>query len=178
MTGICYESKSICVCALDLAGADMCRTLHAESFTNSWSLKTFEAMIADSAIVSTGLAHNSDASLLGYIFTRVVRPEAEILTVIIDKDWRSRGLGTRLFFRHLESLQARGIKSLFLEVAENNESALSLYYKCGGEEVGVRRDYYSNSVNDTVNAITMKINIENALKILTLGTALNDFDHS
>jgi [ribosomal protein S18]-alanine N-acetyltransferase len=75
--------------------------------------------------------------------------EAEILNIAVDPEWRRRGVGSALLNAVIE--RARG--EIFLEVAEPNTAAISLYRKLGWTDAGVRPGYYNDG---TVNAVVMK----------------------
>ena len=53
--------------------------------------------------------------------------------------------------------KVKEVKSLFLEVRENNTAARKLYEKTGFVEVGMRKNYYSNP---TENAVLYKMEID------------------
>ena len=53
--------------------------------------------------------------------------------------------------------EVKEVKSLFLEVRENNTAARKLYEKTGFVEVGMRKNYYSNP---TENAVLYKMEID------------------
>jgi ribosomal-protein-alanine N-acetyltransferase len=95
-------------------------------------------------------------------FALVVEGEGESPEILaflvahrVDLEWvaaaaRRRGVGTHLlgeFVAHAREEQGSGI---FLEVRESNRSARALYRKAGFEEVGLRKSYYSNPVEDAI----------------------------
>ncbi|MEM9210089.1 MAG: N-acetyltransferase [Pseudomonadota bacterium] len=98
-----------------------------------WSTEEFEALLADPVNI---LVSNNAGFLLG----RHNGPEAEILTLVVDPDKRRLGHGRAL----LEKFETRlaGATSIYLEVAENNEAAISLYQQAGFTQEGRRKNYY------------------------------------
>jgi ribosomal-protein-alanine N-acetyltransferase len=93
------------------------------------------------------LAHRavSGRALAGFILSRMVVDEAEILSVAVAPRSRSRGLARRLLDLHLRRLAGLGTRSVFLEVEEGNEPALRLYRRAGFRQVGRREGYYQES---------------------------------
>jgi ribosomal-protein-alanine N-acetyltransferase len=91
------------------------------------------------------VAHRAMARglLVGFILSRLVLDEAEILSVAVASARRGRGLARQLLDTNLRRLAARGARSVFLEVDEANVPARRLYRGAGFQEVGRRESYYS-----------------------------------
>jgi ribosomal-protein-alanine N-acetyltransferase len=117
--------------------------LHAASFHRGWSDTEIERLLLDRHV----LAHRAigGRSLAGFILSRMVTDEAEILSVAVAARWRGRGLARRLLDLHLRRLAGLGTRSVFLEVEEGNEPALRLYRRAGFRQVGRREGYYEES---------------------------------
>ena len=92
--------------------------LHAASFHRGWSDTEIERLLLDRHV----LAHRaiSGRSFAGFILSRMVTDEAEILSVAVAARWRGRGLARRLLDLHLRRLAGLGTRSVFLEVDEGN----------------------------------------------------------
>lgn len=91
------------------------------------------------------------ASQNGFIVYRAVADEAEILTIGVHPDARRGGIASAMLVVAEQDLRTRGIKKLFLEVAENNAPARKLYERAGFHQIGIRPKYY-----DGVDAIMME----------------------
>lgn len=146
---------SVLLHALSGEHASACAAIHRESFAHPWSSQDFESLLSAKETISDGLIDPRDHSLRGMILTRVIGPEGEILTVALSKSARGAGNGTLLLGHHLERLTAARVQRLFLEVANDNASALKLYLKQGFVEVGRRSGYYSSAGGPAVDAIVM-----------------------
>jgi [ribosomal protein S18]-alanine N-acetyltransferase len=114
--------------------------LHAASFRRGWSEEEFERLLADRNV----LAHRATIAgkLAGFILSRVVAGEAEILSVAVAVPRRGRGTAGRLLDLHLRRLAGLGVRTVFLEVDEDNESARRLYRSAQFAEAGRREGYY------------------------------------
>ena len=114
--------------------------LHGASFHRGWSDGEFERLLLDRNIV----AHRATVGkkLVGFIMSRLVLDEAEILSVAVASVRRGRGLAGRLLDRHLRRLLGMGARTVFLEVDEGNTPAQRLYRRAGFREVGRRTGYY------------------------------------
>jgi ribosomal-protein-alanine N-acetyltransferase len=123
------------------ADARALAALHASSFHRGWSEDEFERLLCDRHVV----AHRATAgtTLAGFILSRIVQDEAEILSIAVASAWRGRGLARQLLDINLRRLAALGARSVFLEVEEGNVSARRLYRRAGFQEVGRRERYYA-----------------------------------
>jgi [ribosomal protein S18]-alanine N-acetyltransferase len=117
--------------------------LHAASFHRGWSDGEIEQMLRDRHV----LAHRaiSGRKLGGFILSRLVAGEAEILSVAVASAQRGKGLARRLLDLHLRRLAGLGARAVFLEVDEGNVPALRLYRRAGFREVGRRPGYYQSN---------------------------------
>jgi ribosomal-protein-alanine N-acetyltransferase len=117
--------------------------LHGQSFQRGWSEEEVESLLAERNVV----AHRALAGrrLAGFILSRRAADEAEILSVAVDRAWRSRGVGRRLLALHLGRLAGLGTRTVFLEVDESNGAATKLYARAGFREVSRRPNYYGNA---------------------------------
>ena len=94
-----------------------------------------------------------DGKIIGYIMCRVeiaftgdeTIKMGHVLSVAVDKDYRRRGIGTRLMLQAEENLtRDRGVDLMYLEVRVSNEPAISLYKKLGYSILGVISRYYAD----------------------------------
>ena len=86
----------------------------------------------------------------GFCAWRQTAPdEAELLNIGVAPGFRRRGVARAI----LEKLCQLARGPIFLEVAETNEAARSLYVKLGWVPVGTRAGYYGHG---NVNAVVMK----------------------
>lgn len=89
----------------------------------------------------------SDGEVCGFIVSRDLAGEIEVLNLASAPDLRRRGVATAL----IDSLDAAEI---FLEVRESNVAARKLYEKLGFAVVGSRPEYYDDPVE---TAIVMRL---------------------
>ena len=91
------------------------------------------------------------ASQNGFIVWRATLDEAELITIGVAPDARRTGIAAAMMGIMEGELKKSGVKSVFLEVAENNTPARRLYEQNGYVQIGVRPKYY-----DGIDAIMMK----------------------
>lgn len=125
--------------------------LHERCFTHPrpWTADEFAALLADPACIVIAAQH-------GLACARIVLDEAEILTICVAPESQNQGAGKRLLEALHDALQARGAKTIFLEVAETNAAARRLYAASGYDNAGIRRNYYSSGGNSTVHALVLR----------------------
>jgi ribosomal-protein-alanine N-acetyltransferase len=128
--------------------------IHAASFHRGWGESEFESMLAE----RNTLVHRLKCGrrMAGFIVSRIGADEAEILSVAIDPGYRGRGLSRDLLLTHLGHLAGRGVRTVFLEVEENNEPARRLYQRAGFASVGRRERYYQQPGGEQLNALLMR----------------------
>ena len=87
---------------------------------------------------------------IGYAVVYCVCDEADIARVAVLPEYRRRGVATQLLLKSFEDNKA---ECVFLDVRESNAAAIMLYKSLGFEQIGIRKNYYSDP---TENAILMK----------------------
>ncbi|WP_315758119.1 MULTISPECIES: ribosomal protein S18-alanine N-acetyltransferase [unclassified Bradyrhizobium] len=128
--------------------------IHAASFHRGWGEGEFEAMLAERNTLIHRL--RLGRKLVGLIVSRIGADEAEILSVALDPNQRGRGFSRDLLLQHLGHLAGRGVRTVFLEVEENNQPARRLYERAGFATVGRRERYYLQPGGEQLNALLMR----------------------
>jgi ribosomal-protein-alanine N-acetyltransferase len=93
---------------------------------------------------------------LGFLLSLHSVDTMELLTLAVDPAYRRQGLGTLLVRDFLDDARLLGAANAFLEVAEDNIPAISLYKREGFLTEGRRRDYYRRSGNIRVDAYLLR----------------------
>ena len=128
--------------------------LHGASFHRGWGEGEFEVMLTERNTLVHRLRRGR--KVIGFAVSRMAADEAEILSIAIDADQRGRGLSRNLLLTHLGHLAGRGVRSIFLEVEENNQPARRLYEWAGFGVVGRRERYYQQPGGEQLNALLMR----------------------
>ena len=128
--------------------------LHGDSFHRGWGEGEFEAMLTE----RNTLVHRLrlGRKIIGFAVSRLAADEAEILSIAVAADHRGRGLSRNLLLTHLGHLAGRGVRTVFLEVEENNQPARRLYERAGFAIVGRRERYYREADGQQLNALLMR----------------------
>jgi [ribosomal protein S18]-alanine N-acetyltransferase len=128
--------------------------LHGASFHRGWGEGEFETMLSE----RNTLVHRLRLGrrIVGFAVSRMAADEAEILSIAIDDGYRGRGLSRELLLTHLGHLAGHGVRTIFLEVEENNQPARKLYERAGFAIAGRRERYYRQSDGEQLNALLMR----------------------
>ena len=130
--------------------SDLPRVMEIEliCFTMPWSEATFRGLLrrtdADLLIAEQG------GDIAGYAAFWAVLDQGELGNVSVAPGWRRRGIGRKLVNAVLARAADRGVREVFLEVRVSNVGAQKLYHRYGFEEVGRRRNYYLEPVEDAL----------------------------
>jgi len=140
--------------AATLRDAPRLAQLHGASFHRGWGESEFEDMMRE----RNTLVHRLrlGRKTIGFAVSRMAADEAEILSIAIDDAYRGRGLSRDLLLTHLGHLAGRGVRTIFLEVEENNGPARALYQRTGFSVVGRRERYYRETGGEQLNALLMR----------------------
>ncbi len=128
--------------------------LHAASFNRGWSEQEFEQLLADRSVVADRATIGRKT--VGFIVSRIAADEAEILSIAVTRACRGRRIGAKLLTLNLRRLAGRGVRSVFLEVDEDNSSARRLYARAGFREVGRREGYYGSASGAKAAALVLR----------------------
>ena len=123
-----------------LSDVNAIMALEQGSIEHPWESKAVEALITDPN--KTCLIAELDGTIAAYVGAESVLDESNIGNIVTHKDYRGRGIATRLFDALLKELKEQGIVKVFLEVEHDNAPAIALYEKSGFTKYGHRRDYY------------------------------------
>lgn len=137
-----------------MRSADLPRVMLIElsTFTMPWSEATFRGLLRrkDSDL----LVADYKGDLLGYAVFWAVLDQGELGNVAVDDDHRGKGIGSKLIQAVLDRAHERGVQEIFLEVRKSNTRAQDLYRTFGFSEVGRRKNYYLEPLED---ALVMKL---------------------
>ena len=136
--------------------------LHRQRFASPWSDGEIHALLVQDTVFGL-VARQTKGSLRpaigGFVLSRAVAGEAEILTIGVEPRYARAGLGWRLMQAAMREALAKGSEALFLEVDETNQAAIGLYRKLGFNKVGDRRAYYQDKAGQRTAALVMRLDL-------------------
>ena len=125
--------------------------IHAQAFSEPWSTDTFSSLLK----LPTTLGW---ANEYGFLLVSDLGDTLEILTLAILPQHQRQGLATQLLLEMCNWAKQQGKKAVFLEVAQDNDKAKSLYTKLGFQITGKRSGYYKRA-NTHIDAICMTLSL-------------------
>jgi ribosomal-protein-alanine N-acetyltransferase len=89
------------------------------------------------------LAADEDG-VVGFGGVMLVGDEAHVTNLLVDPEWRRRGIGLELMRALIDEAVAEGARHITLEVRSENDAARRLYARLGLAPVGMRKGYYGD----------------------------------
>lgn len=127
--------------------------LHKGGFDVAWDKATLLAFLHDDLIwIASGA---TQTEVTGFIIARHTLDEAEIITLVVAPNAQGKGLGTALLATVVDYLSLLKVSQIFLEVAQDNFSAIALYKRAGFVQIGQRRGYYNRKASPNVDALVL-----------------------
>ena len=129
--------------------------IEVASMSSPWNKDNYlEAINSDHAFLM--VAADGD-NIAGFTVFYLTPPECELPDIVVAESYRKRGVGKSLMKEAIRQLKAHKVDTIFLEVRVSNTAAQALYSRIGFEEIGKRKYFYSNPIED---AICMSLNLE------------------
>lgn len=85
-----------------------------------------------------------DIEVAGLISYSILYERAELNYILVLPDYRNNCIASLLIKAMLSDLIKNKVKSITLEVNENNIPAIQLYKKYGFQKISIRKKYYGN----------------------------------
>ena len=128
---------------------------HYDDFLSmGWSTNQIINQINKKTNFSFGAFNNKTlvSFILGDLFNIEKISEYEILLIYVSKDFRKKGLGTKLLNK-IEENNTR-LKKIYLEVSKNNSEGISFYKKMKFIGMHTRKNYFFIN-NKHIDALAM-----------------------
>lgn len=116
-----------------------------------WTSAQYEKLVGDGIVLA---AEEAD-KLCGFVCAKAVAGEWEIENVVVAADFLRRGIASELVRAliqraTIERATTAAVSAVLLEVRESNLPARRLYEKHEFREVGRRRAYYRDPIEDAI----------------------------
>jgi len=129
--------------------------VEVNSFATPWSREAFFNELTKNQFAQY-LVVEVDQKVVGYCGVWVIVDEAHITNIALLPDYRGMKLGDALMARVIELTRELGALRVTLEVRVSNERAKNLYRKFGFEAGALRKQYYTDNMED---ALVMWVNL-------------------
>ena len=130
----------------DIDASAILAHIQNECFAAKWQAKDFQTLCRSPGVI-TQIASVGTAGAkqpIAYGLYRTVACEAEILSLAVLPDFRTKAIARKMLEDIFHRLSALKVEQVFLEVAADNHPAINLYTKSGFIRSGLRKNYYHN----------------------------------
>lgn len=111
-----------------------------------WTPEQYNKLVAGGVV----LVAEETGKLCGFVCAHAVAGEWEIENVVVAAEFLRRGIAKELLRELIRRAESEAASAILLEVRESNLPARRLYENHGFREVGRRRAYYRDPVDDAV----------------------------
>ena len=120
------------------------------SFNNPTTRDWYEGELKRPDVCFIYVLRTPETPVAGFCAFWLVIDQAHINNLAILPELRGRGLGTQLLEAVIAEAAHLGATLLTLEVRQSNQPALRLYEKAGFSREGMRKNYYTNPIEDAL----------------------------
>ena len=120
------------------------------SFNNPTTREWYEAELKRPEVCHIYVLRTADCPVAAFCAFWRVADQIHINNLAVRPELRGQGLASRLLAGVMAESARMGADSATLEVRRSNTPALRLYAKAGFTEAGVRRNYYTQPVEDAL----------------------------
>jgi ribosomal-protein-alanine N-acetyltransferase len=121
-----------------------------ESFSNPWTREMYVSELQNQSVCHIYVLRTPDCAVAGFCAFWLVFDDIHINNLALRPAYRNHGLGTALLRRVMEEAVRLRAKRATLEVRASNVGARRLYERLGFTVAGMRRNYYTNPVEDAL----------------------------
>jgi ribosomal-protein-alanine N-acetyltransferase len=111
-----------------------------------WTSEQYHQLVGSGVV----LVAEEAGRLCGFICARAVAGEWEIENIVVAPEFLRHGIANELVRELIQRAHSETASAILLEVRESNLPARRLYEKHGFREVGRRRVYYTDPVEDAI----------------------------
>lgn len=140
-------------------------TMTLEDFENIQDIFTsdFDSFWSPSILKQELLCDNSyfivaknKSEIIGFAGFKALLDTADLMNIVVKKSYRNQGVGSLLLNNLIDLFHSFSLKTIYLEVNENNFPAIRLYQKFGFKKIDVRKNYYPNEQNAIIMCFNTK----------------------
>jgi ribosomal-protein-alanine acetyltransferase len=115
-----------------------------------WTPEQYKRLVGSGVVLVAEEAAEGAGQLCGFVCAKAVAGEWEIENVVVAAEFLRHGIANELVRELIQRAAGEAASAILLEVRESNLPARRLYEKHGFREVGHRRVYYRDPVEDAI----------------------------
>lgn len=133
---------------MKLEDLDVIKDILIPEFDGFWSYDTLkEELQCPTSFFK--VVKTSNDEIVGFAGFKSILDEADIMNIVVKKSYRHNGIGSFLLEDLISHAKDLNLKTITLEVNENNLSAIRLYDKFNFSHIGIRKKYY-DGISDAI----------------------------
>lgn len=140
----------------DARDLDGVLAIEEASFNNPTTREWYEGELQRAEVCFIYILRTPEEPVAGFCAFWRVAEQMHINNLAIRPELRGRGLGSHLLQSVVAEAATMGAHHATLEVRRSNVAALRLYQRAGFHEAGVRRNYYTQPVEDALVLVLEK----------------------
>ena len=130
---------------LPLTNANTLFNLEQQNFSDFYSLENCKQELLNE-FKHYVVAKDND-EVVGYAGIMLIQDQAELLRIAVNNEHRNKGIAKLLLNYLINYLKEKNVLEIFLEVNENNTTAINLYKSFNFVTIYTRKDYYGEGNN-------------------------------
>lgn len=123
--------------------------IEQKSFSAPWTQKMFRDELVGNPFASLFVSREA-GTIVGHVCYWVIFEELHIMNLAVNPDYRRRGIANAMMTQAITHACTQGAHSAMLEVRASNVSAIAFYTQIGFQQIALRKQYYSNPVEDAM----------------------------
>lgn len=127
---------------------DQVMKIERELFSPPWTREGFFTYLTHKDAMF--LVVEEKGEILAYCGLLMVLDEGDITNVAVRPDRQREGIGHFLMDSLIRLAQEQGVTTIHLEVRVGNDTAIRLYERMGFTRDGIRKQYYTDPVEDAL----------------------------
>ncbi len=142
------KMMSISIRKATIEDIDVIVKIEESCFIDNWDFDTFYEILTSGSSFSLNKSNihiyvaTFEDIIIGYICFSINKTVGHILNFAVFRDYRNKGVGTKLLKNAINIMRENGCKRIILEVSTINENAISLYKKFGFKNKKILKNYY------------------------------------
>lgn len=136
------KSKNVKIETMTIDDLNQISDVLLSDFDDFWNYEVLKNELTSTN--SMYLVAKLDNMIIGFAGIKIMLDEADIMNIVVKKDFRNQGIGGLLLKNLIALSKEQKCNYITLEVMEENYSAIHLYKNFGFEQTGIRKNYYKN----------------------------------
>lgn len=141
------------IMTMTLSDLEEIKPILQKDFDDFWNYEIFKGELVNNNSSYLVLRYDNEIVCFGGL--KKMLDTSDIMNIVTKKTHRNMGFARLILNELINIAKEENLKSITLEVNENNKPAIHLYETFNFKQVGLRKKYY----NGTDNAILMTLNI-------------------